>query len=695
MENMQTNIFDRLAFLSLFLVIVLLPIFFLPFSNIPVETSKSLLLVVGLVASITFWAIARFLDGRVVFPRSSLLLSGLGVVLVFLLSALLSKNPPGSLFGIMLDVGSFWFIFAGFLLMLMSSLVFRTARQAKIVMLGAILSGAVALIFQLLHLFAPQFLSFGVLPAKTDNLLGTWNTLGIFAGFSALMFILVVEFFSINKIERLVLQALTILSLVLVAAVNFAFVWKILGIFVLIIFVYKLAITSRARVGEAGTESVPDKNRFPAFSFIVIIIALLFFISGDTIGGILPNRLGLQNTEVSPALSTTFNITKSVIKESPLLGIGPNKFGPAWALYKPSVINSSPFWDTSFNYGSGWLPTFAATTGILGILSLLAFAVLFTAIGVRSVFSSIKNKTNWETMAFFVLAFYLFVSSFFYAGGSTIFLLALVFAGVYVGLSVSLRGNGEVVITYLEDHKKSFFSILLLILVIVASVALSFKYMERLISASYFGKSLSAVSLPDAEDSIKKAISLYENDLYLRTYSRIYLLKLNSLVQKGDKLTEEEKTDLQSILDQSVDGAQLAARYDPTNYLNFQALGSTYQGLASLGVKDLSEKAIEAYKSASVLNPNNPGLKLAIAGIYFSDGKVQEAKDYGNQALSLKADYIDALVTLSQIAKSEGDNAAALTYAQKALSMSPKNTDLVKYVDSLKNAGTPPAGRSQ
>ena len=89
---MRSNIFDRLSFLSLFLVVVLLPVFCLPFTKIPVETSKGLLLVVGLVACVIFWAIARFSDGEIIFPKSWLLVSGFGVVLSFLLSSVFSAR---------------------------------------------------------------------------------------------------------------------------------------------------------------------------------------------------------------------------------------------------------------------------------------------------------------------------------------------------------------------------------------------------------------------------------------------------------------------------------------------------------------------------------------------------------------------------------------------------------------------------
>jgi len=686
---MSTNIFERLSFWSLFLVITLLPFFFLPFTNIPIETGKGLLLVIGLAVCVICWGLARFFDGRISFPRSATLLGGVGIVLAFLLSATFLKFSQVSFFGTMFDVGTFWFIFAGFLLMLMSSIILGDSKKAKIVLFGAILSSAIVLVFQSVHLFFPNVFSLGVLAGKTDNLLGSWNALGIFAGFSSLMSLLVVEFFSTTRKEKLVLQALTILSVIIIAVVNFPFVWELLGIFALIVFVYKVSIISKekAALPAVGAESVPkEKIHFPTFSFVIIIITLLFFMAGDVIGGIIPSHLGIQNSEVSPSFSATMGVTGSVLKVDPILGVGPNKFGNAWAMYKPAAINATPFWDVSFNSGSGLLPTFASTTGGFGILMWIVFFVLFIISGVKSIFSSIKNGLNWETMAFFVLSFYLFVSCFFYSGGMVLFLLALAFAGIFIGLSARGHQKGEIAILYLNDHRKSFFSILFLIILLITTAAISVKYMERLISVSYFGKALNAPTVSVAEASIGRALSLYQNDLYLRTYSQIYLVALNSLATKDSTtLSDADKADLQTSLNQAVSGAQLATTYDGTNYLNFQALGSVYQNLASFGVKDAYSKALAAYTTASALNPLNPGLKLDLATVSIANQQTKEAKDYANAALSLKSDYPDAYVVLSQIAKSEGDNAGALTYAQTALSLSPTDANLIKYVDSLKN----------
>ena len=677
---MYSNIMDRISFSSLFLVVVLLPIFFLPFTNISIETGKGLFLIIGLIVSIIFWIMARLSDGRINFPRSMCMLAGAGIVLVSFLSAIFSGASSASLFGIMLDVGSFWFIFSGFLLMLMSAITFREPQNARIVLFGTILSSTLVVIFQGLYLFMPKILSLSILVNKTDNILGSWNALGIFASFYVVFALFVIEFFPIKRWIKLALGTLIVFSIILIAVVNFIFVWKILGIFALLIFVYKVSI-------NANKNQDGGKIHFPVFSFIIVLIALFFFMSPNFITEILPDRLLISNNEVSPSFLSTMLVTKSVLREHPVLGIGPNRFSEAWTLYKPAVINETQFWDVSFNSGFGLLPTLTATTGGLGILAWVSFLILFIIVGIKSLFFNIRNNVNLETVLFFLLSFYFFLFSFFYFTGTVIFLLAFAFAGVFIGLSRAGHENGEISLSFFNDHRKSFFSMLILVLAMIICVAVGFKYIQRFASVPYFLKTLGATNVEDAEVSIAKTLSLNTNDLYLRTYAQIYLTKLNTIASKNaTSFSDTEKADLQTNLDQAVSGAQLAVSYNPKNYLNYQMLGSVFQTAGLIGVKTANDKALEAYQKASALNPLNSRIKLVMANVSLASNKTKEAQDYANQAITLKPDYIDALITLSQIAKSKGDTAKAISYGQQALALSPGNKDLIKYVDSLRNS---------
>ena len=660
---------------------------FLPFTNIPVETSKGLLLVIGLVVSILFWTVARFSDGKIVIPKSSILLGGGGVVLAFLVSAIFSSASQMSFFGTMFDTNTFWFVFCGFLLMFVSSIIFRKTINARMVLFGVILSSVVVLVFQIFRLFFPAALSLGVLSAatKTDNLLGAWNALGLFAGFLGIMSLFAIEFFSVSKILKIVLGVFLTISVVLIAAVNFMLVWELLGIFALIIFIYKVSFSFSAEKTDG------QRPPFPGLSFAVFMISFLFFMSSQFIGGYLPGRLGLSNLEISPSFTTTMSVARQALMKSPVLGIGPNRFAEAWAMYKPADINTTQFWDVSFNSGSGLIPTFVTTTGLIGILAWLAFFVLFMLNGVKSLFSSIKKNVNKEMIAFFVASVYLFVCTLLYSTGPVLFLLALAFAGIFVGLSTQNNPEKEVSLVFSDDPRKSFFSLFVLVFLMIISVSVGFKYIERFASISYFGKALAASDVAGAKTNIIKAVALYPNDLYLRTYTETNLLDINTIVSKGSTLSDEDKTNLQNDLDQATRGANSAIAFDGGNYLNYTTLGSVYSSAAALGTKDAYEQAISAYKQAVTFNPLNPGLKLSMARVAFASNKSTEASDFAKQALTLKPNYVDAFIVLSQISKSGGSTSEAISYAEQALSFDPTNKDIAQYVAILKGGGSAPA----
>ena len=682
----MSNILDRISFWSLFLVIVLLPIFFLPFSNIPVETAKGLLLVLGLVVSIVSWSAARFSDGKIVIPKSWTLVAGLGVVFAFLLSALLSGTMKMSLFGIMFDIGTFWFIFSAYLLMLFSALIFKTEKNAKLLLLGLITSFTVAFVFQISRLVTPDLMSLGVLGVKTDNLIGTWNSFGLFAVMGVIVSLFLIEFYSISRKIKTILGIFIILSVLMIILVNFALAWKLLGIFSLFVFVYKISSYSNIEIDH-------KRRRFPITSFVVVLVSLLFFVSGQFIGGYLPNKIGISNLEVSPTFTSTLNVAQNVLKQNPVFGIGPNNFGQAWSMYRPELVNSSQYWNTTFFTGSGLMPTFFITTGVLGILAFVFFFCSIFVSGFKRLFVNTKSLSNIETTIFFTMVVFLTTVSFLYAAGVTTILLLFAFCGVFVGLYASNKDKGEITISFLEDPRKSFFSILLLVLMMITSAGLSFVYIQRLASVHYFGKALAAATSMDSFKNISRALELHQNDLYYRTYSQVKLLMITEIVEKSKTkvLTEEEKVGLQTNYDQAVESARLATAYNPNNSLNWELLGSVYHTVSNYGLTTAYDQAIESYNKAAELNSLNPNVRLSITNALMSKDMVKEAKASVAEAIKLKPNYTEALILMSQIEKKQGNNTEALSFAEKALQTLPSNPELIKYVESLRSGNNVPA----
>jgi tetratricopeptide (TPR) repeat protein len=655
----------------------LLPIFVIPFVNIPIETSKTVLLVLGTAISFIAWAAARFSDGRVVLPKSKLILVFFAISIFTLISSLFSGSIKMSLFGVMFDIGSFYFSLFLAIFLLNTALVVNNENKAKLILKGIILSSFVLFVFQIARFFIPNTLSLGILDDKTNNLLGSWNAFGIFAGALAIISMFSLEFLSPTKKKKILLTAILIISLFLIASVNFPLIWRLLGIVSLVIFVYKISLFSFKK------DENQTNKKFPTTSFSVIIVALLFFISGQFIGSYLPNVLGLLNIEVNPSYSTTWQVTKSVFKENPLLGIGPNKFADAWSLYKPSLINGSQFWNTPFSNAFGLIPTLMINGGILVGLLWLVFLVLTIFSGLKKLLNLIKEKYDHTLVLYFLLAIYMLLVSILYPAGLVLFVMSFVFLGIFIGLYAN-RVNNYVNINFLDDPRKSFVSILTLVLVIIATSGITFKFMEKFVSVYYYGKVVNATEVESAEKYIRKALLLNQNDLYLRTYSQVYLSKLNSLISKGDSLTDSEKVLLQTSIDEAVNGAVLATKYNKENYLNFEILGFVYKNAASLGIKDASTKAVESYTEASRLNPLNPLMKLEIARTYFIDKNIKSAREFALASIAIKPNFGEGLIFLAELEKGEGNINSAISYAEEALKYFPNDTNLVDYVKTLK-----------
>ena len=641
---MYTNIFDRLSFLSLFLVVVLLPVFFLPFTKIPIEISKGLLLVMGLTLCIIFWAIARFFDGKISLPKSVCLLGGGGVVLIFFLSAFFSKASQVSFFGTAFDIGSFWFIFSAFLLMFCSSIIFRNSRQAKIVLFGAILSSAFVLVFQSIHLFFPKALSLGIFDVadKTANILGSWNALGLFAGFSGLLFLLVVEFFPISKTEKIILQIFILLSMLLVASINFLLVWILLGISSLIIFVYKASNTfKRNETGEGGEKTESDKKHFPAVSFVVVIISLLFLLnplvpiipgmSPDYLDNIIPTRLQISSNEISPSFSSTMVVTKSVLKEKPILGWGPENFAIGFDKYYDSALpyltkNPNEWWDRAHNI---FLDLSVCNGLLFCIIYFLMFGILF-----YKLFKNRRENTEDKISAHAILSTFLGYFTTLLFGFDSVSTYILFF--FIVGYSLYLTSSGAADSTLSENqrsnqrnfsektfkHRKIIITTLLIILII-------FLWQYNL-KPLFINSEINKTEKMECEKKLNTLEKLFTEKSFLDAYLRL------KYVEDAKACIEINPSKEAEYIDTSIKALKYAADVRPLYTRTWIMLGSFNTVLFANETdpqlkKNLYEEINYDFNKALSLGPKHQKILSEWAKFYFAAGDYEKMKSLSEE----------------------------------------------------------------
>ena len=282
-------------------------------------------------------------------------------------------------------------------------------------------------------------------------------------------------------------------------------------------------------------------------------------------------------------------------------------------------------------------------------------------------------------MTILMISIYTWVVFILYNPGIVMLTLAFASSGAFIGALVYKKAIPVKDFSFLSDPRNSFFSILGIVVFMIASVSLTYVYVEKFTSLIYFSRGLNdknntAVEiLGNAENMISKAITLDKNDTYYRTLSQVYLNEINVLISNKDISEDTLKSELQQVINLTQQSAESAVVQNPKQYLNYVNLGNIYTALVPLAVTNSYESAMAAYNQASLLAPNNPSIILSKASLEYINKNNSEARKYINQALELKRNYIDAIFLLVQIETNEGNLSEAIKQAEYAGEVAPND----------------------
>src|SRR6185312_2708045 len=369
----------KLSLLSLLALLFLLPLFFVPSLSVPLTLAKPVLLFIGVFVG--FISLLAFVlkRGELRVPRSKLVWAVVLLPIVYFVSAFFSGSSSFGLYGYNFEVGTFVSILLASVVLLLAAIVADdTARVLKLesaifcsLSLGAIFSA-------IKILSAGNWMVWNNFVGATSTPLGDWSDLGIALALLAILSLLAVEMLEMTSVVRGVVYGVLVLSVVLLAIVNFSTAWWIVMLASLIIMIYFITMEKPTRVTE-GEQTV---RRISRVAVAVFAVSLLFVFNPTvspthgTLGNTISSLLNVSTSNVSPALSSTLSVTGPVLKTHPLLGSGPNTFANDWLLYKPVLINQSNFWNTPFTFGLGFIFTQIASVGLLGSLLWLVVIVL-------------------------------------------------------------------------------------------------------------------------------------------------------------------------------------------------------------------------------------------------------------------------------------------------------------------------------
>ena len=661
---------DRVAFIIFQITLFFAPIFFIPSISVPLQAGRATFLLYGIILSFIVWSVARLKDGVFEIPKVWVYASAGVLAVAYALLAIFSANHAVSYSGAGLELGTLAFFIPSLLLFALVPLVTRSSQQIFYSYSTLLVSFFLVALFHVIRFFfGPDVLSFGLFTAATSNILGKWNDLGIFFGLFTILSMITLERATLSRLFRVLVYVAFAVSLILVAIVNFAPVWIALAVISLVFFVYKLSFEREG--GSLGA-------RIPYHTLIVLILSVLFVFAGSKVGSLIADSLGTTQVEVRPSWGATLQIAKESVKENPVFGVGPNRFSSQWLAHKPQGINSTLFWNVDFNYGIGFIPSFIATTGILGTLAVLLFIVLFLMLAVKALLRpSASPFTRYLVLSSLFGSVYLWVFSVMYVPSAGLWLITLALSGLFVAALREDKVISYKTYSVLNRPAASFVSVLLIILALIASVSFAYFVTIKFLSSVYFQKGIIDINttgkLDQGEANIVKAISLSPTDNYYQSLSELYLVRINQLFQDNKISQSDAQVKFQNLLATAIQAAQAAVAYDPTNYQNYLTLGRVFEAVVPLNIEGAYDNAKKAYEEALKVNPESPEVYLVLARLEVAKKDNKAAKDYIAKALEKKNDYADAIFLLSQIQISENDVKNAINSVTAVATLSPND----------------------
>ena len=670
------SLLTRMARAVFYLFLVLMPLWFLPASVLPVEINKGYFASIMVIFSLLFALGGMLQEGRARFVSSRFFFLAVLFLLVILASSLFSRNAFLSLWGVGSEPITFAHMLVALGALFLAPLLLREPEQVKKAFFSLAISLGAAFVFFFVH----SVLNISFLPAswsfaqnRSFNPFGSWNALAMFFGLGVVIFL---PMFSLKRYAAVVWFGAMILG---VLFTNFTSVW--LGIGVIALFFVALLLSQRNQHSQTF-----------AIALFLLLFSVFFILLGDALGQFFANRyeaLG-RPLEAFPDVSTSFTIGKKALQDSPLLGSGPNTFGLLWDRFKNPAINLSALWQVRFTTGASTFLTLIAETGILGAISFLLLVLFFVRSGVRALGSG-GNAVRVS----FAAAFYLLLMWFFYPLNFALILLTFLLIGVFYAAA----GQAEIVSAFdmplFETKERGFVFSLIIIFLLVGGVTGAYFETTRYWGELAFARGLDIYnkdgSINAAEKEINTAVSFSRyQDRYYRALAQLEYLKVQRAINDRSLAQDERTTRFQNAYNAALRFAREAYDLNKSDSANSRILGQVHE-LAIPVDPDRSGLAIESYTKAHDLNPADPTILTDIARVYLSKADViilrgggstsqrlaaderAKAVGYLEKAIELKPDYAQANFTLSQLYALQGQLDQAIAKSEQTVRLVPND----------------------
>lgn len=689
MRQTLSALTNKVIFILLVALAALTPIVFTSLTTEFFETPKIILLAVLVLVMLMLWVFSWVLEGKVIITRTPLDLPLLLLAATVLISTFLSDSRYVAIFGSFPRIhGSAitWILYILLYFIAVSNI--KNVFQARIIIFGLIAAAVINSIIAILS-YAGIYLPLGFTKSMIFNPAGS-----AFSAVSLILILLPIIYIHILRPTRylsmplgLVTSIIFSITLVLIGSLYM----QIIGLALVLLTIF-------------FTDKMDIKSSLPFLItpiIVSVVILALTFIPLAKKNPLEQKRMAFtQFQEVQLPASASWNIAISAFRDAPSFGTGPGTYIFNYTQYRPAELNLTKLWNLRFDTGFNEFFQVLTTIGILGFLAFVFFSLMLVKMAVKVLRNndSLTAGLGLSVLGFFILLLFHVSTPVSMVAGLFVLVCLISFhksegkvEEFTLGVKASRLKEAAGISSKPLDGIVTGDVLPIILFIPIAILSLMGLWQAFQISSADFyhrrglnsinQKGLQAYDYLRQAETLNPYIDLYRTDMAQTNFliaNAIATAKAPNEASPGGSLTDQDKSNIQQFLSQSINESRAAVTLSPKSAQNWEILASIYRQITGVAQNAL-QFSLEGYGRAITLDPFNPLLRLNVGGLYYSIRNYDLAIRFFDDAVKLKPDYANAYYNLSIALRDKGSLDEAQTIAERVVQLLQNDTENPDY----------------